>query len=125
MLLDIVVLPPANIRQKVGQAILRATRGADCKYVVDNKKLIPHVSLFHIRTSQRRLKLIEQQVKSVLGQYKATVLMSQEVDVDDSLTLWINSPQNLSISRIRLYERAHQLGWGQCLMLVSMCLLNL
>ena len=70
MLLDIVILPPRGLREKIGARARKAAAGIKCKYLIDNRKLIPHVSLFHIRTDragyikiQKKLLEISQEAK--------------------------------------------------------------
>jgi hypothetical protein len=52
MLIDIIILPPKNFRLKFGKLGLRIKMSFPAFYAVDNKKLIPHLSLFHIKTSK-------------------------------------------------------------------------
>ena len=94
MLLDIVILPPAKLRERIGQAVLRATRGVACKYVIDNEKLIPHVSLFHIRTSKLRLAELSKIVREIAGQYKPFKIKSKGVRVGNPLYFWLSNDKN-------------------------------
>lgn len=69
MLLDIVILPPKSLREKIGKEIVRATYGLAKDYVTDNKKYIPHLSLFHLKTDNRGLgKVFAFVSKFVFGQ---------------------------------------------------------
>ncbi|MDP3986478.1 MAG: hypothetical protein U1C53_00785 [Candidatus Veblenbacteria bacterium] len=73
MLLDIVVLPPAKERRRLGALAQRLSQDYPARYIVDNKKLIPHVSLYHFRTSQKRLKDVEQVMRMIVtktGQFR-------------------------------------------------------
>ena len=55
MLLDIVVLPPAKLRRKISDELKKATAGHSSVFVVDDTKLIPHLSLWHMRTSKKMI----------------------------------------------------------------------
>lgn len=55
MLLDIVILPPALIRAKVGKFARTLAKSMPARYVVDNKKFIPHLSLFHLKIHKNTL----------------------------------------------------------------------
>lgn len=70
MLLDIVILPPAKIRDKIEKAITKSVAGIAHGFVVDNRKLIPHLSLFHIRTSAQRLPKLYTVLEDILTRYK-------------------------------------------------------
>ena len=53
--LDIVLLPPKNISEKIGQSVLAIHRRVPLALTVDNKKLLPHISLLHLKASARDL----------------------------------------------------------------------
>lgn len=69
MLLDIVILPPAGLRRKIGKRIKKATRGVRCTFIVDNSNLIPHQSLFHLKTSKARLPKLLAVVDGIAKKY--------------------------------------------------------
>lgn len=71
MLLDIVILPPAGLRQKIGLAVKKAVNGLPYDFVVDNSKLIPHLSLYHLRVKSSRLKIVEAEIKNIAENFKA------------------------------------------------------
>jgi hypothetical protein len=52
MLLDIIILPPKSFRKKFGKLGLRIKSSFPAFYAIDNDKLIPHLSLFNIRTNK-------------------------------------------------------------------------
>lgn len=70
MLLDIVILPPAELRQRLGKKIREAAKGIPSVFVVDNKKFIPHLSLFHVRTSKNRIKKLESRIREIMKKYR-------------------------------------------------------
>lgn len=58
MILDIVLLPPEEVCKKIGKEMLRLKRIVPFNFVVDNRKLKPHISLFHLKANQKDLKKI-------------------------------------------------------------------
>ena len=70
MLLDIVILPPLKLRQRLGKKVREAAKGISSVFVVDNKKFIPHLSLFHIRTSKTRIRNLKSRIREVLKKYQ-------------------------------------------------------
>jgi 2'-5' RNA ligase len=71
MLLDIVILPPAKLRESIGEKIRQATKNMPAVFVVDNRKLIYHLSLFHIKLSERRLMKLEAVVGDIVKKYRS------------------------------------------------------
>ena len=55
MLIDIVILPPKNTRKMVGNFGNKIKSELSLDWFVDNKKLIPHISLYHIRIDKNKL----------------------------------------------------------------------
>ena len=63
--------------------------GVPCVYVVDNKKLIPHLSLFHINTSSGNINELTGRVKEVISKYKPIKIRSIEFRKSpNSSSLW-------------------------------------
>jgi 2'-5' RNA ligase len=52
MLLDIVILPPTKVRQKIGNLSKKLGKNVKPDFVVDNQRLIPHLSLYHIKSTK-------------------------------------------------------------------------
>ncbi len=49
MLLDIVILPPPVFRMKFADAARIFSRKIRVKFFVDNRRLLPHISLYHLK----------------------------------------------------------------------------
>jgi len=79
MLLDIVILPPDKVRQKISKAVTRATKGLDVELIVDNKKLIPHLSLFHINTKKESLSKLEKTIKESILFYTPVSIYQKDL----------------------------------------------
>ena len=70
MLLDIVILPPPKLRREIGKSIKTAIGSYPYVFLVDNKKLIPHLSLWHINTSRDRISDIGKELKRIVNNQK-------------------------------------------------------
>lgn len=82
MLVDIVILPPSKIRNLVGRAIVKAVGNLKYVYLIDNKKLIPHISFFHINIHKRKLPAIFNIVKNSSASFRPVKIFSKGVLVD-------------------------------------------
>lgn len=65
MLIDIVILPPENIRKKIGKKIKKEIGNFSNFFVVDNIKLFPHLSLWHMRISKIEVNNIAKKLKQI------------------------------------------------------------
>ncbi|MFA4818381.1 MAG: hypothetical protein WC621_00910 [Patescibacteria group bacterium] len=88
MLLDIVILPPYKIRNLVGQAVVKSVGDFKYKYIIDNKKLIPHVSLFHVNINKRKLSNLVAAVKKSINNYQPVKISTKNILVDGN-GVWI------------------------------------
>ncbi len=79
MLLDIVILPPNKIRNLVARAVVKSVGDFKYGYIIDNKKLIPHISFFHININKRKLPVLFNIVKTNVNDYKPVKLFSKNV----------------------------------------------
>jgi len=55
MKLDIVLLPPEAVCNKIGQTMRRLKRNTPFNFIVDNLRLKPHISLLHLKADKRSL----------------------------------------------------------------------
>lgn len=65
MLIDIVILPPQKIRKMIGKKIKKEIGGFPNFFVVDNIKLFPHLSLWHMKISRRGINNIAKKLKQI------------------------------------------------------------
>ncbi|MFH1867286.1 MAG: hypothetical protein ABIJ81_04375 [Patescibacteria group bacterium] len=96
MLLDIVILPPALIRAKVGKFARTLAKSMPVRYVIDNHKLIPHVSLFHINISKNRLDKLIDVVKKISLHIKPFKIIGGKINVG-TISLEINFKKSKQI----------------------------
>src|SRR3989338_9047971 len=76
MLLDIVILPPDKTAAAVGKKIKQAAKNFPHGFIVDNQAMIPHLSLWHIKTSKNRIIQLSQDLKSVAVKQKPIKISS-------------------------------------------------
>ncbi len=58
MELDVVLLPPKKLSRKIGNLVRAVGRKVPLKVAVDDRKLLPHVSLLHIEANQSGVRRI-------------------------------------------------------------------
>lgn len=118
MYCDIVILPPPKLRHRIGQQVRIVTRGKPATFIVDNIKLIPHLSLFHIRTSKTQLAKISNMVEQIIKIYTAQKIQTTNVRVGSSGTvvLFLSKPKQLKklhrelVSKCKIF-RTGQMPW--------------
>ena len=96
MLVDIVILPPNKIRNLVGQAIVKSVGNFKYVYIIDNKRLIPHISFFHINIDKRKLPIIFNIVKTHIKNYKPVKISSKNIFIDGN-GIWISFANHKSL----------------------------
>ena len=96
LLLDIVHLPPLNLRVKLGKQVKEAVGNAKVKYLVDNEGLIPHQSLFHIATTGDNLPQIYIRLEKILSDIKPFSISAEGlVDNDNVIAVKLSEPPEL------------------------------
>ena len=88
MLLDIVILPPLSVASLVADKVKKASLGYRAEFLVDNKRLWHHVSLFHVVVARNRLPLVLRLVNSFAANLPKVILKSKGV-VRESRSLWL------------------------------------
>jgi len=78
MLIDIVILPPKNIRRKIGAKMKKEIVDMPNFFVVDGVKLIPHISLWHMKTSKKKVDKIAQELKKIISEQKSIKIISSK-----------------------------------------------
>ncbi len=71
MELDIVLLPPKALSQKIGRLVKKLDARYGLAVAVDNKQLLPHISLLHLKTKPGRIKKIISATLGVGRRHKA------------------------------------------------------
>lgn len=99
MLIDIVILPPNKIRNLVSRATIKALGDYDYQYLIDNKKLIPHVSLFHINIKKNKLDKIYNLIED-----SAKIYTPKKIFFADIIThgngVWVYLSNNESLKKL-------------------------
>ncbi|MFA6325338.1 MAG: hypothetical protein WCX46_03895 [Candidatus Paceibacterota bacterium] len=116
MLIDIVILPPTNIRNKIGTKIKKEMGSLSNYFVVDNNKLIPHLSLWHMKTSKKNVDKITQELKKVIKNQKPIKITSSEFHALEKfkgcLEFTIKENKNLSVFRQNIFEKIYSYKTG-------------
>ena len=112
MLLDIVILPPDKVRQKVGKIIPKSVV-KQMTLVVDNKKFIPHISLFHLKINKVGLLKVIKVVEEIVKDYKPLVFESLNYSASNRwLTLFLSSNQYLKKLNTEIINKCFLLRTG-------------
>lgn len=101
MLLDIVILPPRKLRNKIGKFTTNLKKRIPHLWKVDNKKLIPHVSLFHLQIKKDGFKDVVEFVEIVAKKHKALVLSFTKPE-------FIGVYYGINIKNIRPLNKIHR-----------------
>lgn len=117
MLLDIVVLPPAKLRQKIGKKIKKDVGDYPNWFVVDNKKLIPHLSLWHIRIGKEKInKLTEELGKIAANQRPIKIRFSgpvvKKVNAGAVISFVVQNSKALAFLQKEIFENIYPLKTG-------------
>lgn len=81
MLLDIVILPPTKLRQKIGKKIKKEAGDCPNWFVADNTRLIPHLSLWHLRTGKGKISKLTEELRKIAGDQAPIKIRSSGFDV--------------------------------------------
>ena len=65
MLIDIVILPPKDLRKKIRRKNIKEIGHFPSFFVVDNTNLIPHLSLWHMKIAKSSVGRIAKELKKV------------------------------------------------------------
>ena len=77
MRLNIVLLPPSNVRIKVGSLAINLQKKYPLKLVVDNKKFIPHITMFQFHVREDSLKQVNERLEIVSKTQKPLIIKSK------------------------------------------------
>jgi hypothetical protein len=100
MLLDIVILPSQSLRENIGRKIRQATRNMPAAYVVDNRNMIYHSSLFHIRISKQRMPRLIEIVKRISKKYGSTLINSKGLELYEKKGIGIKLSNNQQLKKL-------------------------
>lgn len=114
MLLDIVILPPKKLRRKIGKAIKKAVGGRPAGFIVDGKKLIPHLSLWHLNTLKDRIGKIEKELRRIVKSQESFILSSTEFAFSKMRSGIVGSfnirkSKQLASLRQKIFKNTHRL----------------
>jgi len=91
MLIDIVILPPIKIRNKIGLKFKKEITKFPNVFVVDNKKFIPHLSLWHLKTSITKIEKFSHELNMVAKGQKPIKIISADFHIVDKYKVCLSS----------------------------------
>lgn len=116
MLLDIVILPPKTLRNKIGSTFKKEITKFDYVFTVDNKKLIPHLSLWHLKTSEAEIDRITQELKKVIKKQRSISITTTGLEIDkeykECLSLSVRESKTLNDFQQKVFQTIHHLRTG-------------
>ena len=116
MLIDIVVLPPKNIRKKIGVKMKKEIGYLPNFFVVDSTKLIPHLSLWHMKTSYQKVDKISQELKQVVKGQKPIKIASSEFHALEKYKGCLEFPvkENKDLAKLqqKVFQKIHPYKTG-------------
>ncbi len=72
--MDIVLLPPKALSLKIGRLVLLLGRKFPLAFAVDDRKLLPHISLLHLKVNRKQLKKVIKEVKLLSEKHQKMTL---------------------------------------------------
>lgn len=105
MLIDIVILPPKNLRKRIGVKMKREIGHLPNFFVVDSTKLIPHLSLWHMKTSQDMVSNITKELKQAIKGQKPIEIISSEFHAIEKYKGCLEFPVNKNKDLIKLQQK--------------------
>lgn len=108
MLIDIVILPPKDIRRKIGTKIKKEIENLPNFFVVDNIKLIPHLSLWHMKTSENKINKIARELEEIIKEQKFIKVTSSKFDTSEKYKGYLGFSIKKNKDLITLREKVVQ-----------------
>lgn len=117
MLIDIVILPPEKLRRRIGERIKKETKGYSTSFIVDNKKFIPHLSLWHLKTSKNRLIKVEAELGKLVKNQKPIRINSSKFHITKmkngiSTEFFVRKSSPMASLRDKVFRRTYRLKTG-------------
>ncbi|MBI4049526.1 MAG: threonylcarbamoyl-AMP synthase [Candidatus Doudnabacteria bacterium] len=85
MRLDIVILPSKSLSEKIGKQNKALEKDAPLVFSVDNKKLFPHITLYHVSVKKENLDQIYQKVQVIAQSTSPFKLLSRRINSEDGV----------------------------------------
>lgn len=116
MLIDIVILPPEKIRNILGSRMKKEVSDSSNFFVVDNKNLIPHLSLWHLKTSEKKLSKIAKELQQVVDKQKPIKVITSRFRVIKKYKGCVEFPvknnRSLEILQKKVFEKIYHYKTG-------------
>ena len=99
MLLDIVILPPRDIRKRIRKLTSEIGKRFPLKWRVDDRKLIPHITLFHILSEKSQLPKIYSEIQHQIRKQKPVKINFTQVQ-GFSIAFGLNIRNSSSLQKL-------------------------
>lgn len=108
MIIDIVILPPKNLRKKIGVKIKKVVDSVPNFFIVDNTKLVPHLSLWHMKTSQDKINRIARELKQSIKGQKPIKIISSKFHAIEKYKGCLEFPMKENKDLVKLQQKVFQ-----------------
>lgn len=115
MLIDIVILPPAKVREAIGRKIKKEAAGYPALFVVDNMKLKPHLSLWHVRMRKGDIPELAKKLKDLVRNQKPIAVSSAGFTASkksNTISFGVKRMKPMELLQRRAFEVAYPLRTG-------------
>lgn len=126
MLLDIVILPSEKVRKSVSTLTKKISEKFPLRFRVDNKKLIPHITLFHVLIKDADLANVQREMELVIkGKKKMNLSFSGIKSGSYAIGASIKPSSSLSGLHKRVVKKINKYRSGKTISKFKLPILNL
>lgn len=117
MIIDIVILPPPKLRRIMGEKIRKADRNFPSRFLVDNRKFIPHLSLWHLSTHRNRIREIKEEIQKIVANQKPITICSKSFRINEMedgfvVSFAVSKSRLLTSLQNKIFKRTHLFKTG-------------
>lgn len=111
MLLDVVILPPKGVRRKIGSKLEKEIKKLPHIFIVDNKELIPHVSLWHLRISETKIHILARELRKITKGQKPIKITSTDLHIVGKYKVCLSLAIKKSTALEKLQQKVFQISY--------------
>lgn len=101
MIIDIVLLPPKPVSEKIGRFVWQLSKKFKLKMAVDNRKLLPHISLLHLKIDRKKLSNVLKATADISKKHVGMALRFTQVFSDEDYFVY-------DIFKLSALEKLHE-----------------
>lgn len=108
MKIRLVVLPPTDIRKRTAEWAKKISKIAPHHFVVDNKNLLPHITIFSMLLEEKQIPELEKKIKKIIKAFKTIKLELKKFESYEGVWLMWSVKPSLELSKLlkALYKQA-------------------